>query len=97
MSDFLSYRLDLDRPAEHAEPRIVDDILDIGAGGLERLLDAVTGIGLFEIAGNHDRCRSPGRRELAGQRGQTIGPARHQGDPVAIRRENPGEFRSYSR
>ncbi len=47
----------LDRPAEHAEARIVDHELDVDAGGIEGFLDPVAGIGLFEIAGNHDRAR----------------------------------------
>ena len=70
--------VELDRIAEQTEAGIVDDVLDLHAGGGQRRGDFVTGIGLFEIAWNHDRRRAAGGGDFARQRRQTIRAPRHQ-------------------
>ena len=89
--------VEIDSGAEQAEAGIVDDIFDLDPGRRQRRGNLVTGIGQFEIAGNHDRRRATGGCEFAGQRGQAVGPARHQREPMAFRRENARELRAYSR
>ena len=54
--------VELDRIAEQTEARIVDEVLDLDAGGGQRRGDPVAGVGLFEIAGNHDRRAPPAAR-----------------------------------
>ncbi len=47
--------IQFDRVAEQAEARIVDDVFDLDAFGGQGGGNLVAGIGLFEIARNHDR------------------------------------------
>ena len=79
-----SARSRFDRVAEHAEARIVDDVFDLDAFGGQRRGDLVAGIGLFEIAGNHDRRGAAAGRDFVRQRRQTIGASRHQGHAMAV-------------
>ena len=81
--------IELHRLAEQAEACIVDDELDIDACRLERLLDPVAGIALFEIAGNHDRRSTAGCRDLAGELCQTVRAPRDQRHAMAVRGKYP--------
>ena len=86
-----------DRIAEQTEAGIVDDVLDLDACGGQRRGDLVAGIGLFEIAGNHDRRGAAGAVDFAGQRRQTIRAPRHQRDAMAVGCENARQFGAYAR
>ena len=87
----------LDRLAEQAEARIVDDVLDLDAFGGQRRGDLVAGIGLFEIAGNHDRRRAAAGDDFIRQFRQAIRAPRHQRHAMAVRRENARQFGAYAR
>ena len=78
----------LDRPAEQAKPRIVDDVLDFHAGRGQSLGNPVAGIGLHEVAGNDDRRRAAGGRDFTRQRRQAIGAPRHQRHAMTVGSEN---------
>ena len=84
--------IELDRVAEQAEAGIVDDVFDLDAFGGQRRGDLVAGIGLFEIAGNHDRRGAAGGGDFAGQRRQTIRAPRHQRHAMAVGGENARQF-----
>jgi hypothetical protein len=53
-----------DRVAEQAKAGIVDDELDLHPFGGQRRGNPVAGIGLFEIAGNHNRRRTAASRDF---------------------------------
>ena len=89
--------VDLDRAAELAETRIVDDVLDLDARSGKCCGDLVAGIGLFEIAGNDDRRRAASGDDLARQLLEAIGAPRHQGNPMTVRREYARQFGAYAR
>ena len=60
--------VELGRVAEQAETRIVDEVLDLDACVGERRGNRVAGVGLLEIAGNHDRRAPAGGGDFARQR-----------------------------
>jgi hypothetical protein len=87
----------LDRSAEHAETGIVDHELDLGIGGNERGGDLVTGIVLFEIAGNDDRRDATSGDDFIREHLEAVGPARNQSDAMRMRCEHAGQFGADSR
>ena len=84
-------------PAEHAEARIVDDVVDLDAFGGQDRGNLVTGIGLLEIAGNHDRRRAAAGHDFVSQFRQAIRTSRHQGHAMAVRCENARQLGAYAR
>ncbi len=88
----LLHAVQLDRIAEQTEAGIVDDVLDLDARGGQRRGDLVAGIGLFEIAWNHNRRRAAGGRDFTRQRRQAIRAPRHQSQAMAVRCENARQF-----
>ena len=89
--------IELDRPAEQTEAGIVDDVFDLDACGGQSCGNLVAGIGLFEIAGNHDRRRAAGGCDFRGQRRQPIGPPRHQRHAMAVASKNARQLGANSR
>ena len=89
--------IELDRLAEQAEARIVDDVFDLDPCGGQGRGNLVAGIGLFEIAGNHDRRGRAAGRDFIRQRRQAIGAPRHQSHAMAVRCENARQLGAYSR
>ena len=87
----------LDRVAEHAEARIVDDELDLHAFGRQGRGDLVAGVGLFEIADNHDRRSAAAGRDFVRQRRQAILASRRQSHAMASRCENARQLGAYAR
>ena len=89
--------IQLDRLAEQAEARIVDDVLDLHPFGGQGRGDLVAGIGLFEVAGDHDRRGAAAGGDFLRQRRQPIRAARHQRHAMAFRCKNARQFGAYSR
>ena len=89
--------IELDRMTEQAEAGIVDDVFDLHPCGGQGRGDHVAGIGLFEIARDHDRRGSAAGGDFLRQRRQPIRPPRHQRQTMAVRCENARQFGAYSR
>ena len=87
----------LDRLAEHAESGVVDDVFDLCAGGSQGLGNSAAAVGLRKVAGNDDRCRPAGRRDLTGQRFQAIRTPRHQRHAMTLRCKNTRQLGAYAR
>ena len=62
-----------------------------------RSSDLVAGVGLFEIAGNHNRRGTASGGDFAGQCFQAIRASRHQSYAMAVRCEHARQFGAYAR
>ena len=96
MSELLG-AIALDRSAEHTEAGIVDDVFDLDAGGSQGRGNPVAGIGLREIAGNHDRRGAAGGHDFIRQRRQAIRAPRHQRHAMAVGSKNARQLGAYAR
>jgi hypothetical protein len=63
---------------------IVNDVFDFDACGGQSRGDSVAGVGLFEIARNHDRRSTARGGDLARQCRQAIPAPRHQSYAMAL-------------
>src|ERR1700682_1696301 len=80
----LRARSRLDARTEKAVTGIVEDVLDLHPLGSQHRGNFVAGIGLFEIAWNHDRRGTACSGDFAGQFRQAIRAARHEGEAMAV-------------
>ena len=89
--------IELGRPAEQAEARIVDEILDLGVRRAQRRFDLVAGIPCLQIAGDQDRRLAACGCDFTRQRVEPIRPPRHQRQTMTVRGKDARQFGTYAR
>src|SRR3954447_13889976 len=89
--------VELDRITEQAEPRIVDEVLDLHTFLNQRRGDFVAGLGVFEVARNQNRRGTASGDDFSSQGQEAIPAPADKGEPMAVRCENARKFRAYSR
>ena len=89
--------IQLDRVTEQAKACIVDDVFDLHPRGGQGRSNQLAGIGLFEIAGDHDRLGRAATSDFLRQRRQAVRAPRNQSETMAFRCKNARQFGAYSR
>ena len=82
--------------AENAESGIVDEVFDLHPLGGQYGGNLLAGLGLLEVAWNHDWRRAARGCDFTGQRRQPIRAPRRQGHAMTVRGKNACQLGAYS-